>query len=302
MPYSHRRPFMTTRTTTMYFTLFLLLTLIPVSSGADNLKPYILGYNGPGTIDSKLGEVKESLEGAGFDIAGEYAPYDGAHIIVVTSPEQAQDAAQSKFGAYGAIQRVSLTETAGGIQISYTNPLYFASAYRMSGTPAETRAKLEKALGNSGEFGSEKGFSSKELRKYHYMVMMPYFDDHVKLASFSSQEEALSVIEKNLASKKGGSEKIFRVDIPGKDETIIGIGIKSGKGADKAVMGVTDFGELKHTAHLPYELVVSDGVVYMLHGKFRIALDFPDLTMVTFMKISLAPGGIENSLKELTEK
>ncbi|MFC1552156.1 hypothetical protein ACFL6P_06265 [Candidatus Latescibacterota bacterium] len=293
---------MTTRTTTMCIMLFLLLALIPVTPRADNLKPYILGYRGPGTIESKLVEVKESLADGEFEIAGEYSPYGGAHIIAVTSPEQANDAALSELGAYGAIQRVSLTEAAGEIQVSYTNPLYFAAAYRMSGNALETAVKLEKALGKTGEFGSEKGFSSKELRKYHYMVMMPYFDDQVRLASFSSQDEALSVIEQNLASKKDGLEKIFRIDIPGKDETVIGVGIKSGKGADKAVMDVTDFGELKHTAHLPYELVVSDGDVYMLHGKFRIALDFPDLTMVTFMKISLAPGGIEKSLKALTVK
>jgi hypothetical protein len=54
---------------------------------------------------------------------------------------------------------------------------------------------------------------------------------------------------------------------------------------------------LKHTAHLPYELIVSEGNVQMLHGKFRIAVDFPDLTMGTFMKISGAPAGIEEKLK-----
>ena len=34
----------------------------------------------------------------------------------------------------------------------------------------------------------------------------------------------------------------------------------------------------------------------MLHGKFRIAQSFPDLTMGTFMKISGAPDGIEKVL------
>ncbi|MFC1608431.1 hypothetical protein ACFL47_10730, partial [Candidatus Latescibacterota bacterium] len=83
---------------------------------------------------------------------------------------------------------------------------------------------------------------------------------------------------------------------------VFGIGVKEGKGADEKVMKVVDMGDLKHTAHLPYDIVVSDGVVYMLHGKFRIALDFPDLKMATFMKISGAPGGLEKSLKELTVK
>ena len=67
-------------------------------------------------------------------------------------------------------------------------------------------------------------------------------------------------------------------------------------------MKVTDTAELKHTAHLPYELIVSEGNVQMLHGKFRIAVDFPDLTMGTFMKISGAPDGIEEKLRLIAGK
>jgi hypothetical protein len=66
-------------------------------------------------------------------------------------------------------------------------------------------------------------------------------------------------------------------------------------------MKVIDIGELKHTPHLPYEVVVSGGTVYMLHGKFRIALDFPDLTMSTFMKISGAPSAIEEKMEVLVK-
>jgi len=48
--------------------------------------------------------------------------------------------------------------------------------------------------------------------------------------------------------------------------------------------------------------VVSNGSVYMLHGKFRIAIDFPDLSMGTFMKISGAPSAIEDKLKLVAKK
>ena len=293
---------MSTRTCATGIIFFLLLSLMPFSSLADNLKPYILGFRGPDTIEGRLDEVRDALAREGFLVAGEYSPYDGAYVIVLTSDKLKDDAALSEFGAYGAIQRVSLTEADGELQISYTNPLYMAAAYRMDCDPSETLAKLEQALGNTGEFGSKNGRSSKDLRNYHYKVLMPHFNDHIKLASFPSQDEALSVIEKNLAAKTGGCEKIFRVDIPGKEETVFGIGINDGDGADEKVMSVTDFGKLKQTAHLPYELIVSDVTAYMLHGKFRIALSFPDLKMFTFMKISGAPGGIENAFKELTVK
>lgn len=72
--------------------------------------------------------------------------------------------------------------------------------------------------------------------------------------------------------------------------------IHSGEGADKTVMSVTDQADIRHTAHLPYEMLVSGSKVYALHGKFRIAQSYPDLTMTTFMKISNAPDAIEAAL------
>jgi hypothetical protein len=174
-----------------------------------------------------------------------------------------------------------------------------APAYRMKDGLADTAAKLEKALGKKETFGSKNGLTADKLRKYHYMMLMPYFNDQVELAKHKSYEEAVKTVENSLAAGKGGTVKVYRVDLPGKKETIFGVGIREGEGADEAVMKTVDYGELKQTAHLPYELIVSDGTVYMLHGKFRIAVDFPDLTMGTFMKISGAPSAIENTLKQV---
>jgi hypothetical protein len=172
-----------------------------------------------------------------------------------------------------------------------------AQAYRMKDTLAETAAALEKALGKKAEFGSQDGFKPNKLRKYHYMMMMPYFTDPIELAAYKTQEEAVQVVETNLAARKGGVVKVYRVDLPGKKESVFGVGMTEGEGADAAIMKIIDKGEMKHTAHLPYELIVSDGKVYMLHGKFRIAVNFPDLTMGTFMKISGAPSAIEDKLE-----
>jgi len=274
--------------------MFMLLGM----AGADEmLKPYVLGSSGPGTLEKKQDEVKASLTQQGFQTVGGYTPYKGAHVIVVTSDALKKNAAKSEFGAYGAISRIALTEKGGEIEVSYTNPLYYAQAYQMKDPLADVAASLEKALGKKSVFGSKKGMTAAKLRAYHYMVMMPYFDDQVLLGSHSSQEEALKAVEANLAAHKGGSSKIYRVDLSDKKETVFGIGITEGEGADKTIMPVIDINDPKHTAHLPYEMVVSGGKVYMLHGKFRIALDFPDLTMGTFMKISGAPSAIEEKLK-----
>ncbi len=274
----------------------------PLLAADQALKPYLLGYRGAGTIEAKLPEVKAGLEQKGFQVAGEYEPYKGVRILVVTSDALKAAAAKSDFGAYGAIVRVSITDTGKEIQVAATNPRYYAAAYRMQAGLDDVAAALEQAIGKTAEFGSRNGMTAAKLRKYHYMVMMPYFDDSIKLASYPTQDKAVAAVEAALAAKTGGSSKVYRVDVPGKQESVIGVAIAEGEGADAEIMKVIDIGELKHTSHLPYEVVVSKGTVYMLHGKFRIALDFPDLTMGTFMKISGAPSAIEGKMKALAKE
>ncbi len=278
--------------------VILSLCLTAAAKAADQtMKPYILGYQGTGTIEDKLPGLRAGLERKGFQVAGEYEPYKGARILAVTSDVLKAAAAKSDFGAYGAIIRVSITDTGKELQVAATNPRYYAAAYRMQDSLNEVAAALEEALGKTAEFGSRDGMTASALRKYHYMVMMPYFDDAVKLASYPSQDAALTAVEAALAVRKGGSSKVYRIDIPGRQASVIGVAIAEGEGSDAAIMKVIDIGALKHTPHLPCEMVVSNGTVYMLHGKFRIALDFPDLTMSTFMKISGAPSAIEKKLR-----
>jgi len=284
----------------IWFFLAVLLAISGVSLAEDiSLKPFVLAYRGAGTIDAKLAEVKAAVEREGFQVVGGYAPYKGTHIVVVTSEALKKNAANSEFGAYGAALRISITEKGKDLQVSYFNPLYMAQAYRMKDTLADTATKMEKALGRKETFGSKNGLTSAKLRKYHYTVLMPYFNDQVELAKLKSHEEAVQNVEANLSAGKGGTLRVYRVDLPGKKESVFGVGIRGGDGADETVMKIVDSAELKQAAHLPYELIVSDGAVYMLHGKFRIAVDFPDLTMGTFMKIKGAPSAIENTLKQV---
>ena len=285
---------------TAAFAAALLAPALSSSAAAAEtaLKPYVLAYVSTGTIESELPLVKTALEKEGFQTVGDYSPYKGARILVVTSQELKANAAKSGFGAYGATERVAFTAAPSGLQVSYFNPLYMAQAYRMDGDISSVAAEMEKALGRKQDFGSKNGLKPSKLRKYHYMITMPYFTSQVKLAKYPDQAAALKAVEEGLAAHLGGTAEVYRVDIPGKDESVFGAAITEGKGSDETVMAVTDRGELKHSAHLPYELVVSGGKVYMLPGKFRIALDFPDLTMGTFMKISGAPGAIEKALRQ----
>ena len=60
-----------------------------------------------------------------------------------------------------------------------------------------------------------------------------------------------------------------------------------------------DFKETRSTAHLPYEVLVHDGEVEALHARFRIAMNFPDLSMMgsnSFMNIMPSPDAIKEAL------
>jgi len=271
---------------------------------AEGLKPFVLGAEPQQTdLEQAAAAVKTGLQGQGFEVAGSYAPYPNAVVIVVTSDALKANAAKSEFGGYGAGQRVAVTKVKDKLQISYTNPTYWAAAYRMQGNLEDVKAKLEAALGKQKEYGSEDGIKEKSLRKYNYMMGMEKFDSLGKheLATFKTYQEAVSAVEAGLAAGKAGVTKVYRIDVPGKEEAVFGVAITKGKGADKYVMDYIDFADVKSTAHLPYEILVSGNKVYHLFAKFRIAISFPDLSMMgsnSFMSIMSAPGAIKDALTE----
>ena len=96
-------------------------------------------------------------------------------------------------------------------------------------------------------------------------------------------------------------KKVYKYNVPGKQLTVYGIAL-SGEEGEEHFMPIIDISNPKHTAFLPYEILVMGNEVHMLHGRFRIALSFPDLTMGTFTKIMSTPGDIEDMMKMLTVK
>lgn len=272
-----------------------------VSSADQRMKPFVLASQEKGDMAGKVESVKNALKAKGFTIVGEYTPYPGAHVIAVTNNSLKQAAASSEKGGFGAAQRVSVTDAAGEIQVAYTNPVYMAHAYRMKGDLSGVVRELEAALGKIKEFGSAQGLTADKLHKYHYMFGMPYFDEPDELASYASHEEALKAVEAGLAAGKGGVKKVYRIDIPGKQESVFGVKMTEGCSGDRFIMDKIDFGQLKQTAHLPYEMLVDNNKVYALNARFRIAMDFPDLSMMgehSFMKIMCAPDATKKALTQ----
>lgn len=295
--------------------LIIILTLaIFVSVGySQNLKPYILGAISDQPLDIAKTYAREHLDSADFEILGEYAPAgdESRWVIVVTDAEIL--AAVQSFGelrGFASAVRVGLTEENGKVNISYTNPIYLGNAYFQKDYQevahhwifanrklSDIMPKLGTPVGTA--FGSDEGMSAKELRKYHYMFGMEYFEDVVELNEFSSFEAGREMIESELA-KDGDTELVYSVEVPGRNLKLYGIALGGDKG-EAHFLPIIDIASPKHTAFLPYEILLLDDTAVMMHGRYRIALSFPDLTMGTFGKIMSTPGDIKELMESVTE-
>ncbi|GAB5605530.1 hypothetical protein TK5_16100 [Sideroxyarcus sp. TK5] len=290
----------------MLLSAMLLVAATGVQAADAILKPFVLASTSAGTVAEKSAQVKNALTAAGFTVVGEYAPFPTANIIIITNDALKQNAAASEHGGYGAVQRVSVTAAGKDVQVSYTNPVYMSHVYRMKGDLADVSAALEKALGRVEEFGA-KGLTAKQARKYHYMFGMEYFDEPSRLETYGSYEEAVQAVDAKLSANKNGVSKVYRVDVPGKQESVFGVALKSDDKYkdDTFIMSEIDFRDVKSTAHLPYEVLVSGKNVYALYARFRIAINFPDLSMMgknSFMNIMQSPEAIRGALEGAVKK
>lgn len=285
------------------------LTLLPMAASvqaADVYKPFILASRGAGDLAAKVNEIKEALKGAGFEVVTDFEPYENAHVVVFTNDAIKAVAAKSEYGGYAMAQRVAVTKVGDELQVSYVNPVYMATAYQLKSDLANTAEALGKALGNMQEFGSAKGLSARKLGRYNYTFGMEYFKDKYELATYGSYSDAVKAVEKNLVSNKVGIRQLYRLDVPGKEEAIFGVSMNAGPDGDQYMddtfqMGVVDFGELKGTPYLPYEIMVTGNRVVAMNMRFRMAVHFPDLKMMgnnSFMKLMPSPEAIRKALTE----
>ena len=265
------------------------------------LKPYNMTSNATGTMAEQVKSTSAALQAAGFDIAGTYQPYAEATVISVTNAALKTAAAKTEFGGYGAVVRVAVTQVGDKVQVSYVNPAWMSASFKMDADLTAIDKQLSAALGAGTAYGAENpGWKANQLDEFHFTVFMPYFDDPFDLAEHTSYDAAIKAVETGLAAGKGGTAKVFRVDIPGKKQTLFGVSLSkaSGSAGDEHIMKLIDGRDMKQSAHLPYSILVSEGNVYALHAKFSIANAFPDLDMSTFFKINDAPDAIEASLKQ----
>jgi len=273
------------------------------------IAPYIRVTNSTENIQQVSKKVIATLKENSFTILGSYHPSNKSNLKVITFTKSSVMNTVVKIkdrGALAAVFKIGMQKKNGKVVVSYTNPEYIFRAYlgdnykiyknvfdKFSGD-----LKLAmKSLGNDFvAFGGT--VKANKLKKYHYKIMMPYFSDPIKLKEFSSFDEGVRVIQNNLNAKKGKTKLVYKLIYKSKKVAVFGIGLLDTEDGEPNFL--PKIGQ-SHLAALPYEIILQGKTATMLHGKYRIALFWPELSMGTFMKIMSTPGDIEDMLENICE-
>lgn len=268
---------------------FALLVLCAMSSAASAISPYIYGDKvGGENVQAVASSVEEKLKNAGFKVVGKYFPKKlPTHGVVIVT----HNALLKEIGDLGGNAVVAAAIRVGAKSdgtVSYMNPDYWHRAYfRKNFAQAEPTSKsigekLSKALGKQTAFGGDE--SATKLADYRYMVGMERLDSYKnKLAEHESYAEAVKTVRDNLAKNASQTARIYEIAMPDRKIAIFGVAMSEENTWLKSIQ------REESIAALPYEVFVINGEVHSLHGRYRLALAFPDVGMGEFMRISSVP-------------
>lgn len=278
------------------------------SSAQVELSPY-MGVYTSGNMAEVSKKVEAALQEGNFDVIGKYNVAGHKNLKVICFTRTDLKKSSSFFedrGALASVLKIGIREDAGKIEVSLANPVYMFYAYfgddykdqapALKKIDKDAKAVLVNTFGTLADFGGK--LEVEDLKGYHYKVMMPYFDDPEVLEEYDSFEKGLAFIRKKIAASEKDIQSVYEVVIPEKQMAVFGIGmlnVEIGEGVYLPIIGE------RHIAAMPYEIILQGTEVSMLHGKYRLALYWPELTMGEFMKIMSTPGDIEDILESITE-
>jgi len=283
---------------------FLVLGLVWVSGIAPYVK--LASYEGP--MNEVVSQMKTVLEESAYEIIGQYQPGDNQdlYVLVFTSDELLAFCKQSEDrGMLAAAMKLGFQQSEGTITVSMINPEYLFYAYfqekmneaAFNASALELSSKIKDVLGEGSPEAFGGDLKAEKLMKYRYMAGMPNFGKSVSLAEFDSFDQGLAAIREGL-SNGGNTPKVYEIVQIDEEIAVFGIGLKDKEKGEAHFLPI--IGE-SHVAAMPYELILQGNVVTMLHGRFRFALHWPELTMKTFTKIMSSPGDVEDAMKSLFE-
>ena len=288
-----------------------IVTLLAFGSQlvGQEISPYIKIGESQESIQQVSEKIVTALKDNSFSVLGVYNPSNksGLKVIAFTRSDLKNTVIKVKDrGALAAIFKIGLVKEGNKIIMSYTNPDYILRAYlgdyynTYKTTFEAFKTDLKTSLSGLGSDFTPFGGSvdANELKEYHYKIMMPYFSDPVELKEFASFSEGMETIEANLRAHKRETKMVYKLVYKSQEVAVFGVGLQSKE--DGEAYFLPKIGEA-HAAALPYEIILQGKKATILHGKYRIALHWPELTMGTFMKIMSTPGDIEDTLESLCQ-
>ena len=274
--------------------------LLLVSASALAISPYIQGDSVPGgNVQAAAAAVEARLKSGGFKVVGKYFPKGlGEYGVVIATDGAMLDEVGSVGGHAGMGAAIRVGVKANG-NIAYTNPDYWYRAYfrksfdKKEGAVKALQARLESALGaGKGQGGDE---PPANLTNYRYMVGMERLDSSKnRLTEYGSFAEAVKAVRDNLAKGAGKTTKVYEVVLQDRKLAVFGVAMNDDGHSDGEWIKKIDMQD--NIAGLPYEIYVVDNQVSSPHGRFRIALAFPDVGMGQFMRISSLPNAIMETM------
>jgi hypothetical protein len=269
---------------------------------------YKLGTH-KGSIDEVKIKIENALKADSFEVIGSYHPAKDNNLLVITYTRQDLIDLTLKTGGRGvmaAVMRIGLIQKGNKVEVSLLNPEYLFYAYlrddvkkheiELNQISLDIKIALFKISSEFTPFITS-SLTERELKEFRFLVRNPSFDDAIELIQFSSFENGVETIRKNLQARKDGAFKVYELVFKEREIAVFGIGlqdIRTGEANFLEKLGKS------HLAALPYELVLIGNSATILHGKYRFPLYWSDLSMTEYRKIYKTPRDIEETMKALT--
>lgn len=231
--------------------------------------------------------VSSALKSNGFDVIGEYnAMGDEQYKVIVFTCPSLKSQAKKENRGFAAVQKALVNQKDKTLVL--TNPEYFLHAFMQDDYDVKVAQKVTNKLSSAfGEFTKSKdALDEDDLAGYHFMMGMPYYEDMEKVAKGS---DLASKLEKN-----AGDKIVFKLELG--NSTLFGLSMHNEKGEASYVPKING---QKHSAFLPYMVLIEDEKAKVLHPKYYLAISYPNLSMGDFMGISDAPDNILEYIEEM---
>ena len=252
--------------------MFALILVVTTVAMAQEISAY---YQAP---YQTVKHIRTHLRKAGFKVIKTYTPAKKRYLrVVVFTNNRLMKLASKKRRGFAAI--LKLVVNAKTKQVRVMNPSYWLRAFLQKnyivGSDTAIQAALEKALGTLKPTSDT--LRQNKLASYHFMVGLPYYTDMLVFPYRGKIKKRNRLFTLKL---RNGS-KLVGIRMPKSIEEFI-----ETTGEENALI-------------LPYTILIEDGKVYALHGKYYIAISYPKLGMSKFIKMRSIPDKIRLTIKHM---